>query len=176
MIFLEADDFQEILEEIKLHLHDMNHLFFVNTPFIESLVKKKVRVIWTLINDIRIENEFPNEEPYTSLQKIAGQLGRMGTILRRNIFDQEMIIREFMILRGFVEQYEKNLAAFIYYEKVGIRASRMISLQEAAIQIEKSEVTMRRYVHSEKVLGIRLTRKYWIAIEELIPFLNKENK
>jgi hypothetical protein len=171
MNYLDSEDLLELLEEIKIHLHDMNHLFFVNTSFRKSLVNKKVRTIWTLIHQERKEIGFPNEEPYTSLQKIAGQLGRMSNIIRRDEYIQDIIVREFMILRGFVEQYEKNLAAFFYYEKTGSFATKVLSLQEAASLIGKSEVTMRRYVHSGKVLGIRLTRKYWIAIEELIPLL-----
>jgi len=173
MKYIESEDLLGLLEKIKIHLHDMNHLFFVNTSFREVLVKKKVQTIWTVIHEERKENEFPNEEPYISLQKIAGQLGRMSNIMRRNEYNQEIIIREFMTLRGFVEQYEKNLAALFYYEKTGFVASKVLTLQESASLIGKSEVTMRRYVHSGKVLGIRLTRKYWIAIEELIPLLKK---
>lgn len=175
MFFLESSDMQELLEKIKLHLHDMNHIFFVNTPFKKKLIKKKVRVIWTIINDVRRENEFLNEEPYISLQKIAGQLGRMDNLLLQDEYNLELMVQEFMILRGFVEQYEKNVAAIFYFEKVSIRASKMITLQEAARLIGKSEVTTRRYVHSGKILGIRLTRKYWIALEELIPFLKRKN-
>jgi hypothetical protein len=163
------NELEDLLNVVKERSHELNRLFFTGLRNKKNVMLSQIQLIWAIIHTFRSSyDELPDEEPYRSIQKMAAQLSRMRNFLLHNDFDKTIMEREFMVFRRFVEQYEKNIVRKIYFEETGIWAEKVGNLLWASKIIDKSEVTMRRYVFSGKVKGYKITKKWWIPFEEVI--------
>src|SRR5690606_834875 len=168
----EICELQELLILIKEHTHELNRTFFSSEKNKNQTFLFEIQYIWGNIQNFRSKIELPDEEPYLSIQKIAGQLSRMRNLIIHNQFEQSRFENEYLILRRFVEQYEKNLVRTLYFNDTGVWSEKIGNLRWAAKLAGKSEVTIRRYVFDEKIKAYKIIKIWWVPYEEIKNKLN----
>ncbi|WP_029198795.1 hypothetical protein, partial [Paenibacillus alginolyticus] len=129
---------------------------------------------WSILHQFRIEKQPADDDLYfMSIQKIAIKCTQMRSDLKPLVgesekkFNKEEVEREYMILRRYVLGLEKSIVKQFYFWDKGVVAKKILSIERAAANSSKSEITIRRYIKSETVKAYKLIKIWWIPIEEL---------
>jgi len=163
--------FSDFISKIKNYLHQLNRSFFIL-----DIRKFKVEPLSKILSEVNFfiqYNNDLNEDILEALNRISGQAYRMYNLLEKD-YQKDQFTKEFLILRKFIERFEKKVVKFQYFIDTGIKATKVGGITWASKITKKSEVTIRRYIHNEKIQAYKVTKKWWIPYEELTTRLKRK--
>jgi len=168
----EEDLLSDTLQEVKDQLHRLNNaLYPVPEP---KKAKIAVQNLSLSLKYFREERAYtPDKMYYAYTEKVAGQCGRMlkqfeeYRILGAGAFNAKQSVTEYLILRKFVLRLEKAMVKELYFQRKKTVTRTVLSIQEAAKERGRNELTVRRQIRSNKIMAFQLAKAWWIPIEEV---------
>lgn len=157
----------ELLPQLKKLIHLMGqHVKFGGR---KEYMITYLQTFWGSLHGVRIVHIETQSQTlyYDTLNKAEGQCEKIRkALLEDEVSNVRELTVEYMILRKYVLLLEQDLARQLHYDETKVTSKSMITIPEAAKLLNKSIITIRRYIRDQRIKSYQFRRQIWIPIEE----------